>query len=306
VSAAAIERAIELNGVAVAANVAAFRWGRVYVSEGTDGLVSLAGVAAAATSESPAAAPGLGLDAVPTRAKATARALVQKSGLATIPGANGAALVELVERRAADLADYQSRELASQYVDFVDAAAAREREVMGDRTELAGAVARYLHKLTAYKDEYEVARLHLRPGAAEAIRDAVGDFASYRILLHPPALRALGLKRKISLGPFQRPALVVLKALRRLRGTPFDPFGYAKVRQVERELIAEYRSIMEAELDALTPDRHERAVNLAELPDVIRGYEDVKLAGVERFRQQVQAIRSPDARPVALTTKPSS
>ena len=306
VSAASIERAIELNGVAVAANVAAFRWGRVYVREGADGLVSAAGTAAVAASpEEPAAMPGMGLDAVPARAGATARSLVQSSGLAAIGGDAGAALVEAVERRAADLVDYQSRDLASAYVDFVDAASAREREVMGDRTELAGAVARYLYKLTAYKDEYEVARLHLRPGVADAMREAVGDFGSYRILLHPPVLRALGLKRKISLGPFQRPALAVLKAMRRLRGTPFDVFGYAKLRKVERELIAEYRTLMETELDGLTPDTHQRAVKLAQLPDVIRGYEDVKLAGVERFREQVQAIRSPDTHPVALTTKPS-
>ena len=305
VSAASIERAIELNGVAVAANIAAFRWGRVYVREGTDGLVSLAGVASTATAETAAAAPGLGLDSVPARAKAIARSLVQHSGLAAIPGDGGAAMVETVQRRAADLVDYQSRELASQYVDFVDAASAREREVMGDRTALAEAVARYLYKLTAYKDEYEVGRLHLRPGVAEAMRDAVGDFAGYRILLHPPVLRALGLKRKISLGPFQRPALVVLKALRRLRGTPFDLFGYARVRRVERELIAEYRTLMEAELDSLTRATYERAVKLAQLPDVIRGYEDVKLAGVERFREQVRAIRSPDASPVALTAKPA-
>ena len=254
VSAASIERAIELNGVAVAANIAAFRWGRVYVREGADGLVSLAGVAAAETSpEAPEAAPGLGLDSVPARAKATAVALVQESGLAQVPGPAGAALAELVERRAADLVDYQSAALASRYVDFVDAASAREREVMGDRTELAEAVARYLYKLTAYKDEYEVARLYGRPGLDDALRNAVGDYSRYRILLHPPALRALGLKGKISLGPFQRPAFAVLKAMRRLRGTPFDLFGYAKVRGLERQLIEEYRTLMVAELDGLTP-----------------------------------------------------
>ncbi len=318
VSAASIERAIELNGVAVKANIAAFRWGRVYVREGADGLVSLAGVAAAATLPDPAAAvpgtgldavpagPGMGLDAVPALAKAAARSLVQKSGLATASGAGAGALAELVERRAADLIDYQSASLASAYVDFVDAASAREREVMGDRTELASSVARYLHKLTAYKDEYEVARLHLRPGVHDAMRDAVGDFTGYRILLHPPLLRALGLKRKISLGPFQRPALGLLKAMRRLRGTPLDLFGYAKVRRIERELIEEYRTLMEAELDGLTPERHERAVQLAGLPDVIRGYEDVKLAGVERFREQARSILNPDTQPVALTTKPAS
>ena len=309
VSAASIERAIELNGVAVAANIAAFRWGRLYRRDGIDGLVSLAGVAGVASVAAPAptepAAPGLGLDSVGTRAKAAARALVENSGLAAVPGDRAAALAETVERRAADLVDYQSRVLASAYVDFVDAASAREREVMGDRTELAESVARYLYKLTAYKDEYEVARLHLRPGMDDAMRDAVGDFAGYRVLLHPPVLRALGLKRKISLGPFQRPALAVLKGLRRLRGTPFDVFGYAGVRRTERELIAEYRSLMETELDALTPDTYGRALQLAQLPDIIRGYEDVKLANVERFREQVRAIRSPGTRPVALTAKPA-
>ena len=309
VSAASIERAIELNGVAVAANIAAFRWGRLYRRDGIDGLVSRAGVAGVASAAAPTptepAAPGLGLDAVGARAKAAARSLVENSGLAASTTEAGAALAETVERRAADLVDYQSRELASAYVDFVDAASAREREAMGDRTELADSVARYLYKLTAYKDEYEVARLHLRPGMADAVRDAVGDFAGYRILLHPPVLRALGLKRKISLGPFQRPSLAVLKGLRRLRGTPLDVFGYAGVRRTERELIAEYRSLMETELDALTPDTYGRALQLAQLPDIIRGYEDVKLANVERFREQVRAIRSPGTRPVALTAKPA-
>ena len=305
VSSASIERAIELNGVAVAANIAAFRWGRVYVHEGTDGLVSLAGVApAVAASQEAPAVTGLGLDSVPARARATARSMVQESPLAAADGVGAEALAELVERRAADLVDYQSAVLASQYVDFVDAASAREREVMGDRTELAEAVARYLYKLTAYKDEYEVARLHLRSGLTGALRDAVGDYAGYRILLHPPALRALGLKRKITLGPLQRPALAALKAMRRLRGTPFDVFGYAKVRRIERKLVADYRALMETELDALTPATYGRAVKLANLPDVIRGYEEVKLANVERFQQQAQAISNPDTRPVALTAKP--
>ncbi len=307
VSSATIERAIELNGVAVEANLAAFRWGRVYGRDGADGLVSLAGVSGVAPTDGPdtdlaAAVPGLSLDSVPARAKAVARSLVQGSGLAD---SGGAALIEAVQRRAADLVDYQSRALASQYVDFVDAAAAREREVMGEQTELAETVARYLYKLTAYKDEYEVARLHLRGGLRDAMRDAVGDFSDYRILLHPPVLRTLGLKRKISLGPFQRPALAALKAMRRLRGTPLDLFGYAKVRRIERELIVEYRTLMETELDELTPERYERAVRLAGLPDVIRGYEDVKLAGIERFREQVRAICSPDTQPVALTSKPA-
>ena len=144
-----------------------------------------------------------------------------------------------------------------------------------------------------------------RDGVLARMREAMGDVAGYRILLHPPALRALGLKRKIGLGPFQRPVLELLKAMRRLRGTPLDLFGYASVRRLERELISEYRALMEAEFDSLTPDTYERARQLAALPDVIRGYEDVKRANVERFREQVRTVRSPDAQPVALTIKPT-
>ena len=305
VSAASIERAIELNAVAVAANVAAFRWGRVYGHEGADGLVSLAGIAPhVASPEQTGATGGLGLDAVPPKARNRGHTLVQRSGLTEASGAEADALVDLVQRRAADLVDYQSVALAEVYVDFVDAAAAREREVMGDRTELASAAAQYLYKLMAYKDEYEVARLHLRPGLREAMSEAVGDAARYRILLHPPVLRAMGMKRKIGLGPFQRPALGLLKAMRRLRGTPFDLFGRTSMRRLERELISEYQTMMDEELDSLSPASYERALKLAALPDMIRGYEDVKLANVERYREQMRAVRSPDAQPVALTTKP--
>ena len=305
VSASSIERAIELNGVAVATNIAAFRWGRVYVHEGADGLVGAGGLPDHEAVAEAGAAPGPGLDSVPETARARARTLLQRSGLAAAPGTRAAALAEMVERRAADLVDYQSAALAAEYVDFVDAAAAREREVMGDQSELAEAVARYLYKLTAYKDEYEVARLHLRPGLREAMREAVGDVAGYRILLQPPVLRALGMKRKIRLGPLTRPVLRLLKAMRGLRGTPFDLFGRTAMRRLERELIAEYRTLMEAELDSLTPGTCERALRLARLPEVIRGYEDVKLAGVERFRSEVRAVLSPDAQPVALTARPA-
>jgi indolepyruvate ferredoxin oxidoreductase len=109
-------------------------------------------------------------------------------------------------------------------------------------------------------------------------------------LLHPPILRALGLKRKIAVGRWIEPLFRALVALRRLRGTALDPFGRAKVRRVERALIGEYRALIERALTTLGGDGYEHAITLAALPDIIRGYDDVKLASVERFRQKVRAL----------------
>jgi indolepyruvate ferredoxin oxidoreductase len=92
------------------------------------------------------------------------------------------------------------------------------------------------------------------------------------------------MQRKIALGRWARPAFRALHAMRRLRGTRFDPFGRAHVRRVERALVGEYRGAIEAAIELLGPATHEPAVRLAELPDLVRGYEDVKLRNVERFR----------------------
>jgi indolepyruvate ferredoxin oxidoreductase len=156
-------------------------------------------------------------------------------------------------------------------------------------TRLAEAVARHLFKLMAYKDEYEVARLHLRPEVRESIRAELGD-AKVRYQLHPPILRALGLQRKLSLGTWFDGVFRLLVALRRLRGSALDPFGYGKVRRVERALVDEYRGMVERVLRDLTPDRHERAVRVACLPDLVRGYEDVKLRSVRRFHEEARAL----------------
>ncbi len=116
-----------------------------------------------------------------------------------------------------------------------------------------------------------------------------GPGARWQLLLQPPILRALGMKQKVALGAWFRPVLRALAALKFLRGTPFDVFGYAKVRRIEREVIDEYRALIDEELISLTPERYDTAVELAELPDAIRGYEDVKLENVERFRKTVRA-----------------
>ena len=119
----------------------------------------------------------------------------------------------------------------------------------------------------AYKDEYEVARLHSKPELARALTKSFGEDARWQLLLHPPLLRALGLKRKLAFGAWFRPALRLLARLKFLRGTSFDPFGLAKVRRVERALIDEYREIIEEQLISLTRERCGVAVELAELPE---------------------------------------
>ena len=103
-------------------------------------------------------------------------------------------------------------------------------------------------------------------------------------------LRALGLKHKVKLGPWFTPAMQSLRSLKHLRGTPLDPFGYAEVRKVERELIGEYRRLIAMAMQKLTPDNHATVVQVAELPDMVRGYEEIKLNNVQRYRERVREL----------------
>jgi indolepyruvate ferredoxin oxidoreductase len=269
VSAAAIEAAIALNGVAVEANTQAFRAGRRAVADPSW----------AATLRRPR--PG----EVPLAPALTDDAL----RLVEAFGATGE-LRRLLALRVPELIAYQDVPCAAAYAGFVARVAAAERAAVPGETRLAEAVARYLFKLTAYKDEYEVARLHLAGDLARQIEREYPQGAELRYHLQPPLLRALGLRRKVAVGRWIEPLFRLLVGLRRLRGTALDPFGYARVRRVERALAAEYRSLVEQALGTLSPATHERAVTLASLPDLIRGYEDVKLRGVARFREEARRL----------------
>jgi indolepyruvate ferredoxin oxidoreductase len=186
-------------------------------------------------------------------------------------------LQRVLDIRVPDLAAYQNERYAESYRDFVDEVLERSGS-----SEIAAAVARNLYKLMAYKDEYEVARLHLasRPKGQK-----------YWFHLHPPVLRALGLKRKLKLGRWFVPFLAVMRSFKWLRGTPFDPFGYAKVRRVERELVGQYREMVSAALDVIEPGNEELILELCELPDQIRGYEEIKLRSVTRYRMNAERIQ---------------
>ncbi|SEF75883.1 indolepyruvate ferredoxin oxidoreductase [Nonomuraea solani] len=249
VSAGAIERAITLNRAAVEQNLAAFRWGRAAVSD-------------------PEAVRG-----------------------AVLPGSVPQGFDEVIAARVADLTGYQNAAYARTYAEDV-------RQVVALATERAGAesaaaiglaYARGLHKLMAYKDEYEVARLHLDPDERARREREFGPDAVVSVLLHPPALRAMGMKRKIKL---RRSAGVLfrgLRAARVLRGTAFDVFGRAEVRRVERSLVTEYRDLVRTALTRLTPATAGAVEEIAGLTELIRGYEDIKLARVAQFREQATA-----------------
>jgi len=271
VAAAAIERAIALNGVSVQMNTQAFRAGRLAVLE-PQFLAAKRRRRVGAVEVEPS-----------LHVHPEARALVDAVD------ADGE-LRRLLEIRVPELIEYQDAAYARSYVDFVRRVRDAERAALPGTTALSEAVARYLFKLMAYKDEYEVARLHLKNSLAAALNAEYPDGVTMHYNLHPPFLRALGWQGKIKFGRWFDGVFRALHAMRGLRGSALDPFGWPGVRRVERELIGEYRALVEKALVGLDASSHARAVKLAALPDVIRGYEEIKLANVRRFREDVRAL----------------
>jgi indolepyruvate ferredoxin oxidoreductase len=269
VAAEAIERAIALNGVSVAMNTQAFRAGRLLV-------VDPAWTATLKRRR-------LGAVEVTPTLSAEARALVDAVG------ASGE-LRRLLEVRVPELIDYQDAPYARSYVEFVKRVHDAERAAVSDTTALSEAVARYLFKLMAYKDEYEVARLHLKNDLGAALAEEYPGGVTVQYNLHPPILRALGFQGKLRFGQWFDVVFKALRGMRGLRGSALDPFGWPEVRRVERALIGEYRALVERAIAKLDAASHGRAVKVATLPDLVRGYEDVKLANVRRFRDEVRAL----------------
>src|SRR5262249_23417576 len=151
------------------------------------------------------------------------------------------------------------------------------------------------------KDEYEVARLSLDPALDAQVTAQFGAGARVAYQLHPPLLRALGMDRKVSLGPWFRPAFRILRAMRRVRGTRLDPFGRTEVRRTERALAGEYRAAVEQALAGMPGDEPAPALvtELAGLPDMVRGYEEIKLGNVAHYRARQAEILASLARPPA-------
>jgi indolepyruvate ferredoxin oxidoreductase len=271
VSAASLVRAIELNGVAVEFNKQSFEWGRRAAVD----------------------------------AQRVAR-LARPAEVVAIGEHFSRSLDELVERRVQFLTSYQDAAYARKYRALIEHVKAVEAEKVGD-TKLAEAVARYYAKLLAYKDEYEVARLH----ADGALEQKIGGMfeGDYRVVFHlaPPLFAPrdpqTGELRKMRFGPWLLPLLRVLKSLRRLRGTPFDVFGYTDERRTERALIREYEATVERLLAGLSTGNHALALQIASIPEEIRGFGHVKmrnLAAAQKKQAELLArFDSPQAQRAA-------
>jgi indolepyruvate ferredoxin oxidoreductase len=264
--AGSIEAAIEANRVAIEQNKLAFRWGRKHVLD-PDAVEKLI------RGDSPPADP---------RAQALDKLRRHEPGLvagyerleARFP--QGGRLGELLPPRVADLLLYQDEAYASQYLAFVARIGEGEQGRTAGRTALREAVAAWLFKLMAIKDEYEVARLWLQDPAWEQVLTQYDGAVKRFVHLHPPLFRRLGMQRKIKLGPWFFPMLRLLYRMRRLRGGALDAFNWSAHRRMERGLIGWYRELVEGLLGDLTHENHAVAVAIAEAPDGIRGYEEIK------------------------------
>ncbi|HZT52465.1 MAG TPA: indolepyruvate ferredoxin oxidoreductase family protein [Stellaceae bacterium] len=261
---AAIERAIELNGVAVETNKHTFHWGRL------------------------AAEDHARLEAIVRPPHPTE--VLPRQGLAA-----------LVERRAAYLADYQDAAYARRYRAFVTMVADAEKTRARGRSELAEAVARGLFKLMAYKDEYEVARLYTDGAFLAKLRQQFEGPFRLEFHLAPPLIAErdpeTGHLRKRSYGAWMLRAFAVLARFKRLRGTALDPFGRTAERRMERRLIAEYEAVVRELIAGLSVENHALAVEIARLPERMRGFGHVKernvAAAKARERELLSAFRSP-------------
>jgi len=252
---AAILRAIELNGAAVKLNKRAFLWGRILADQ-----------------------PGL-----------------MKQILQGVIDGPPADLDTLIAHRAEALTAYQSPSYADRYRALVRDVVAGETAVTGASGRLSRAAAENLYRVMAYKDEYEVARLHA--GAT------YGEKPAFH--MSPPLIagidKATGRRRKIAIpGSVALPLFRVLRLGKAVRGTVFDPFGYQEERRQERALLDQYVGDLRAVLASLTRDNLDTAVALAELPDQIRGFGPVKDANREKAAIRRTELQGRFAHPVAV------
>ena len=209
-------------------------------------------------------------------------------------------LEELIARRVEFLAGYQDAAYAERYRKLVERARGIEAQKSGG-SALTEAVARYYFKLLAYKDEYEVARLYTDPAFTRKIEGMFEGGYKLKFHLAPPALNRpdprTGEASKSEFGPWMMTAFRVLAKLKGLRGSPLDIFGWSEERKTERRLIADYEATMASVIAALDGQNHAMAVQIAGLPEQIRGFGHVKeknLAKVkEREANLLAAFRSP-------------
>ncbi len=259
-SASAIEKAIELNAVQVVMNIDAFRSGR-------------------AAAHAPAAVAAL---AKPAEKPAPHLTLSTD-------------LDEIINRRIAFLTAYQDEKYAERYVRLVMEVRRLEREKVPGSTNLTEAVARTFFKLMAYKDEYEVARLQTDERFLARLK---ADFTgNYRLNFHlaPPIFplrnKATGEPKKLHFGPWMLPVFRLLARMKRLRGSPYDLFGWLPERKLERKLIADYEAQLREVLPRVNMNTHTTITRLAALPEQIRGYGHIKDRSLEKVRKEEAELR---------------
>jgi indolepyruvate ferredoxin oxidoreductase len=265
---ASLMRAIELNAVAVANNKSAFEWGR------------------RAAVDWPA----------------VQRALNPGQVIAFAPRQTSN-LDELVNKRVAYLTAYQNAAYAQQYADLVAQVRVKEAGLGGEKLPLSEAVARYLFKLMAYKDEYEVARLHTDTAFLTKVQGMFEGDIRLNYHLAPPLLakkNEQGELQKMQFGRGMQWAFRLLAPLKVLRGGPLDVFGYTQERREERALLVEYRAAIAAMLPLLTLDNRDAATAFARVPEQIRGFGHVKarhlIAARVQWAQRLIAFHSPAER----------
>ena len=262
----AIRRAIEINGVAVKANKQAFDWGRLAAHD----MEAVRRVAEPKQSE---------------------------------PKKRPQTLDEIVADRVRRLTDYQDAAYAERYRAFVEKTAAAEKAKTPGMTGLAEAVARSLYKLMAYKDEYEVARLYSDPAFTAKLRRQFAG--NYRLKFHlaPPIASArdpeTGELQKREYGPWMIHVFRLLARMKGLRGTSLDIFGRTAERRMERQLIEDYMATVDGVLADLKGPNHSIAVQIAEVPEEMRGFGHVKERNVEKAKRREEALlrtfRNPEA-----------
>jgi indolepyruvate ferredoxin oxidoreductase len=218
-----------------------------------------------------------------TEATDQARRLVAGGGLPDELG-------ELLVRRTAQVIDYHDAAYAHRFLDLVGKTV--RHDGVANHWALTRAVAESWFKLLTYKDEYEVARLHLKAdyGKRAAELGIEGPY-SLQYHLHPPVLRQIGLRKKLPLGKPYGAAFHALRRMKRLRGTSLDPFGWHRDRRMERALIVEYQSLIEEILDPASAADYAAQVQIAESAMVVRGYGPIKEAAIERWRGTVAQLR---------------
>ena len=268
------EEAISLNGVSTTKNIAAFRWGRAW-AHNPELLESHSN----SEQEKSSSVEEVKL---PFSIESKIRELGTRESTAS-----------LIRLLSIDLLGYQSNKLAEEYLEVV-AKAVRASESLGsehDRDELVEAVVRGMHKLIAYKDEYEVARLFSLAEIQSEIKKVPQSSGQALWHFHPPFLRALGLKRKLKL-PYKvaLPLMRILAKGKFLRGTPFDLFGLAEVRKTERKIRDQYRIEITRALNVLQENNRHQVLALASLPTDVRGFEDIKLRRAEKFLEDLSLL----------------